>query len=55
MEENFMNAPVVDYDECFEFIEEKTGISRKTIEKVIDAETEYLISLGIITTERNDA
>lgn len=47
--------PVVDYDECFEFIEKKTGINRKTIEKVIDAETEYLINIGIITTEENDA
>lgn len=51
MEENYMNAPVIGYDECFKFIEEKTGISRKTIEKVIDAETEYFISLGIITTD----
>lgn len=51
MEENIVEAPVVDYEKCFEFISEKTGVDKETVMKVVDAETEYLISIGVIETE----
>lgn len=38
----------VDYDKCFDFIAEKTGVDKDIIIKVIDAETDYLVNIGII-------
>ena len=51
MQENINETLVVDYEKCFDFISEKTGIDKETIMKVIDTETEYLISIGVIETE----
>lgn len=41
----------VDYEKCFDFITEKTGIDKEVVIKVIDAETDYLVSIGVITLE----
>ena len=43
-----MPVPVLDYEDCFKFITEKTGIDKKTAMRVLDAETEYMIKIGII-------
>ena len=44
-------VPCVDYEKCFDYIVENTGIDRELVMKVIDAETEYLIKIGVIKTE----
>ena len=45
MENNF---PIVDFDEMCEKISVKTGISLEDVITVLDAESEYLASLGIV-------
>lgn len=40
--------PVLDYDECEKFIVDSTGIARDIVEKVINAETEYMVKVGIV-------
>lgn len=40
--------PVSDYHDCIGFIKDKTGLSEKDIENVLDAESEYMIKCGII-------
>lgn len=42
---------VVDMDLCIDFVANKTGINKKTVEKVLMAETEYLISLDIVQVD----
>lgn len=51
MEDNkALEEPIkVDYNDCFKYIVEKTGISQEIVETVIDAETDFLRELGIIT------
>ena len=48
MENNF---PSVDFDEMCEKISVKTGISLEDVITVLDAESEYLASLGIVAVE----
>ena len=45
------NVPIVDYDEMCEKISVKTGISLETVIAVLDAESEFLAELGIISVE----
>lgn len=40
--------PVYDYEDCANMIEEKTGLSRKIIAEVLNAEIDYMKSIGII-------
>ena len=37
----------VDFDEILNFIHESTGFDKEIIEKVLDAETRFLIKSGI--------
>lgn len=46
VEEN--QEPVYDYEDCANMIEEKTGLSRKVIADVLNAEIDYMKSIGII-------
>lgn len=48
MENNF---PIVDFDEMCKKISVKTGISLEDVITVLDAESEYLASLGIVAVE----
>lgn len=41
------DLPVVDNDAVADWVEKKTGIDRATIEKVLEAETEYLEEIGV--------
>ena len=43
--------PIVDFDEMCEKISVKTGISLEDVITVLDAESEYLASLGIVAVE----
>lgn len=42
------DKPVLDYEECINHILNSTGIARDIVEKVIDAETEYMVKVGIV-------
>ena len=48
MENDF---PIVDFDEMCEKISVKTGISIENVITVLDAESDYLASLGLISVE----
>lgn len=50
MENNF---PIVDFDEMAEKISVGTGISIENVFAVLDAESEYLASLGLISVEEH--
>lgn len=39
----------VDFDELLNFIHDSTGFDKEIIEKVLDAETRFLIKSGIAT------
>ena len=39
----------VDFDEILNFIHDSTGFDKEIIEKVLDAETRFLIKSGIAT------
>ena len=39
----------VDFDEILNFIHDSTGFDKEIIEKVLDAETRFLIKFGIAT------
>lgn len=38
----------VDYEKCFDYIVNETGIDKEIVMKVIDAETDYLVNIGVI-------
>ena len=46
VEEN--QEPIYDYEDCANMIQEKTGLSRKLIADVLNAEIDYMKSIGII-------
>ena len=46
VEEN--QEPIYDYEDCANMIQEKTGLSRKIIADVLNAEIDYMKSIGII-------
>lgn len=50
MENNF---PIVDFDEMCEKISVNTRISIEDVIAVLDAESDYLASLGIISVEEH--
>lgn len=51
VEEN--QEPIYDYEECANMIEEKTGLSRKIIADVLNAEIDYMKSIGIIDEDED--
>lgn len=49
--EEFLNEPVLDFEECITFISDKTGVNKDMVMKVLDAESEFMIQAGIIISE----
>lgn len=41
--------PVLYFDDCIEFIVKSTGYDMGIVEAILDAETEYMKKVGIIT------
>lgn len=39
---------VMDFEKTVQYIMDKTGLSEEIIQSVLDAETQYMIELGII-------
>lgn len=50
MENNF---PIVDFDEMAEKISTETGISIENVIAVLDTESDYLASLGLISIQEH--
>ena len=46
VEEN--QEPIYDYEDCANMIQEKTGLTREIIADVLNAEIDYMKSIGII-------
>lgn len=40
--------PIYSYEDCANMIQERTGLSRKIIADVLNAEIDYMKSIGII-------
>lgn len=51
VEEN--QEPVYDYEDCANMIKGKTGLSRKVIADVLNAEIDYMKSIGIIDEDED--
>ncbi|WJV20705.1 hypothetical protein QU593_09845 [Rossellomorea marisflavi] len=47
------NAPVFNPDDAVQMIYEQTGVDKETIEKVLDAEFDYMIKVGIVKLEES--
>lgn len=45
--------PIYDYEDCANMIEEKTGLSREIIADVLNAEIDYMKSIGIIDEDED--
>lgn len=51
IEEN--QEPVYDYEDCANMIQEITGLSREIIADVLNAEIDYMKSIGIIDEDED--
>lgn len=51
VEEN--QEPIYDYEDCANMIQEKTGLSREIIADVLNAEIDYMKSIGIIDEDED--
>lgn len=49
MEQN-KDCPVLEYKDCVNYIVEKTKLDKDVVESVLNAETDFMIKLGIIVT-----
>lgn len=45
--------PIYDYEDCANMIQEKTGLSRTIIADVLNAEIDYVKSIGIIDKDED--
>lgn len=45
--------PIYDYEDCANMIEEKTGLSREIIADVLNAEIDYMKTIGIIDADED--
>lgn len=45
--------PIYDYEDCANMIQEKTGLSREVIADVLNAEIDYMKSIGIIDEDED--
>ncbi len=45
--------PIYDYEECANMIQEKTGLSMQVIADVLNAEIDYMKSIGIIDEDED--
>lgn len=51
VEEN--QGPIYDYEDCANMIQEKTGLPMETIADVLNAEIDYMKSIGIIDEDED--
>ena len=51
VEEN--QEPIYDYEDCANMIQEKTGLTREIIADVLNAEIDYMKSIGIIDEDED--
>ncbi len=45
--------PIYDYEECANMIQDKTGLSMQVIANVLNAEIDYMKSIGIIDEDED--
>ena len=45
--------PIYDYEDCANMIQERTGLSREIIADVLNAEIDYMKSIGIIDEDED--
>lgn len=50
MNEN-MDCPVLEFNDCVNYIIDKTKLDREIIESVLNTETEFMEKVGIIVTD----
>ena len=43
--------PVLDFEDCLNYIAEKIKLDKEVIESVLNAETEFMEKVGIIVTD----
>lgn len=46
-----MDCPVLEFNDCVNYIIDKTKLDREIIESVLNAETEFMEKVGIIVTD----
>ncbi|MCR2051109.1 hypothetical protein NSB25_28240 [Acetatifactor muris] len=46
-------GPIYDYEDCANMIQEKTSLSREIIADVLNAEIDYMKSIGIIDEDED--
>ena len=51
VEEN--QEPIYNYEDCANMIQERTGLSREIIADVLNAEIDYMKSIGIIDEDED--
>lgn len=47
------DCPVMEYEDCVNYIVEKTKLDKDTIESVLNAETDFMIKSGIIVIDED--
>ena len=50
MNEN-MDCPVLEFEDCINYITDKTKLDKEIIESVLNAETEFMEKVGIVVTD----
>lgn len=45
--------PIYDYEDCANMIQDRTGLSREIIADVLNAEIDYMKSIGIIDEDED--
>lgn len=50
MNEN-MDYPVLEFEDCINYIADKTKLDKEIIESVLNAETEFMEKVGIVVTD----
>ncbi len=50
MNEN-MDYPVLEFEDCINYIADKTKLDKEIIESVLNVETEFMEKVGIIATD----
>lgn len=46
-------GPIYDYEDCANMIQDRTGLSREIIADVLNAEIDYMKSIGIIDEDED--
>ena len=46
-----MDYPVLEFEDCINYIADKTKLDKEIIESVLNAETEFMEKVGIVVTD----